>query len=529
LKPNTQSLSQKVIKNTKFNVFGRIWTVIVGLFLTPYIINKIGNELFGIWAIISVITGFFSLVDFGISSSFIKYIAEFFTKRDYKKVNEIVNTGIVLYFIISILVLLTSACLIDQILRFINIPEQYFAVTKYVYIISIILFCATNIICPIVSIQTGLQRIDITNKISILSSFLMAIGVVIFLEAGFSIKGLIYNSIIMFILNLFINIFVAFKIFSKLKIDLFMFNKKTAKQIWSYGYKLQIANISSQISLNIDKLIISNYLSVGMVTFYQLGSSIIDQIKSFAILIFSPILPALVELEAKGERNKFIQGYTLGTKYLALIVTPVFTFIIISSPQIMAIWMGNGYEKSVIVIIILGLGYLFAVLSGMRSIAIQATGKTHIEMWAGVIAMILNIPLSIIFVVFFGFSGVAIGTSIALFVSVIYGIIAFHLNIKLPILSFLKENVFSTLIICTVCALLVIAFTFIIKSLIFPIDRISNLIIFLIQGLIFLVFYLIILFFIKPIFIEELNIIFNSKYSILFDILKYFCKNSEKN
>ncbi|MFH0976231.1 MAG: oligosaccharide flippase family protein [Spirochaetota bacterium] len=525
MKTKEQSISQKIIRNTKFNIIGRFWTMIVGLLLTPYIISKLGNELFGIWAIISVITGFFTLLDFGIGSSFVKYISEFYTKKNYAKINEVINTGIGLYLIISILVLLFSVFFIDQILKFINIPVQYLEITKYVYVLSIILFCASNIISPIVSIQGGLQRLDITNKITIILSIPMAIGAVIFLENDFSINGLIYNSIILFLLNSLINIFIAFKIFPELKINLLMFNKKTAAQIWNYGYKLQIANISSQVSLNIDKVIITNFLSIGMVTYYQLGSSIIDKIKSFAVLIFTPIMPALVELEAKGERNKFIQGYTLGTKYLALIITPIFTFIIVTSPQIMAIWMGKGYERSIIVIIILGIGYLFAVLSGMRSIAIQATGKTHIEMWSGIIAMILNIPLSIIFVKLFGFSGVAIGTSIALFVSVIYGIIAFHRDIKLPIFRFLKTNFLNSFIICTFCGLCIVAVTVAIKHVIHPIDRISNLVTIIIQAVIFFSFYIAILFFTKPLFVDELKLLLEGRAKFLFNLLRCFCKS----
>ena len=70
-----QNLSQKIIRNTIFNIIGRGWGILIALFLTPYIISHIGVERYGMWAIIGAVTGYFGLFDFGIGTSFVKYIS----------------------------------------------------------------------------------------------------------------------------------------------------------------------------------------------------------------------------------------------------------------------------------------------------------------------------------------------------------------------------------------------------------------------------------------------------------------------
>ena len=72
-----RDLPQKIVKNTIFNIVGRLCGILTVLFLTPYIINSIGVERYGIWAIAVAITGYFGLLDFGLGESFVKYIAEF--------------------------------------------------------------------------------------------------------------------------------------------------------------------------------------------------------------------------------------------------------------------------------------------------------------------------------------------------------------------------------------------------------------------------------------------------------------------
>ena len=67
------SISQKIIRNTTFNIIGRFWRILVALVLTPYIIRYIGIERYGIWALIGVVTSYFGLIDFGIGTSFIRF------------------------------------------------------------------------------------------------------------------------------------------------------------------------------------------------------------------------------------------------------------------------------------------------------------------------------------------------------------------------------------------------------------------------------------------------------------------------
>ena len=92
-----RSLTQVVITNTAFNILGKSWGIIIALFLTPYTISCIGVERYGVWALVSVVTSYFGLLDLGIGSSYVKYIAEYHTKRDCLQINRIVNSGLAFY------------------------------------------------------------------------------------------------------------------------------------------------------------------------------------------------------------------------------------------------------------------------------------------------------------------------------------------------------------------------------------------------------------------------------------------------
>ncbi|MGC9070864.1 MAG: lipopolysaccharide biosynthesis protein, partial [Elusimicrobiales bacterium] len=187
LNSTNQSLSQKICRNTFFNAIGRLWGILVALVLTPYIIRHIGVERYGIWALVGVITGYFGLLDFGVGTSFVKYIAEFYAKRDYEKINQVVNTGFVFYTVFAILIIVLGFLFINPLLSFFKIPPQMLNEVRFVFLLGIIIFGVSNALSPFLAVQTGLQRMDITNKISIAVSIPTVLGTVFFLEKGYGL------------------------------------------------------------------------------------------------------------------------------------------------------------------------------------------------------------------------------------------------------------------------------------------------------------------------------------------------------
>lgn len=339
---------------------------------------------------------------------------------------------------------------------------------------------------------------DVTNKISIAISIPKIIGTVFFLESGYGLPGLMVNNAIIFVISGIINIIIAFKLLPELRFNPFLFSKEMLKKLFGFGYKMQITRISGMVSLHIDKFLIAYFLSLGFVTFYQLGSSIVDKAKSIPLLLTTALLPAFSEVNAKQERQKLIKGYIRGTKYLSLVTFPLFTFLIISAPNIMMVWMGQGYEMSIWIIQILALGWLFNILIGVGCSVVQAIEKPEIQMRASLISTILNLTLSLILIIKFGFVGVVIGTSISVFLSAGYFVRELHKELKLPIICFLKETVLNTLVICICIGLPVWGLSFAIQGLFIDLNRIVSLTIFLTQGILFFGLYLMALKYRKP-------------------------------
>ena len=79
-----------------------------GLFLTPYMLSALGDQSYGVFALASLFAGWCGLLDFGLTTTTSRFVTRCYTRQDWRGMNEIGSTAIVLFGGISGLVFLTS-------------------------------------------------------------------------------------------------------------------------------------------------------------------------------------------------------------------------------------------------------------------------------------------------------------------------------------------------------------------------------------------------------------------------------------
>lgn len=503
-----RSLSHKIVRNTLYNTIGRFWGIIVGIFLTPYIVQHLGIERFGVWAIIGVITGYFGLLDFGIGSSFVKYIAEFYTKKEYENIAGIINSGFILYSVLGLIGAALMVALKDPILTLFNIPPQLHYEAAVVLVIGIALFGAANALSSFGAIQYGLQRMDIANNIGIAVSIVNIAGTIFVLERGYGLIGMMLNNVAIFIITAALNVVMAFSILPQLRLRIFHFDRAVFKRLFRFGCNIQVVRIGSMIVTQTDKVFISLFLSIGFVTFYQLGSSMVFGVTSLAAILTSALMPAFAEIEAMGDRPRLMEAYTRSLKYVSFFVMPAFIFLLISARQIMFIWMGPGYDMAAPIMQILAVAFLINTIAQVPASVSVSIDKPQMMAIGSIITMVANVILSGLCIKTFGFFGVAWGTLIAVNIGTIVFLATLHRDLKLSIKTMLKA-VAPFFLICAFASGIIAGLWILIEhsGLLANWNRIGALFAFTIKGIFFISLYLAGIYYVKPFSQSDISLI----------------------
>jgi O-antigen/teichoic acid export membrane protein len=430
------SISAKVIKNTGYNLAGYAWSVLVSLILTPYIIHSIGVERFGIFAMVSVLSSLCGLFDLGIGASFVRYISEFHAKKDHENINQVLGAGFLSYAVFTLAIVNLYLLFSFQILRVFNIPPACYMETFYVFGLGILLFGLANAFSVFSSVQSGLQRMDILNKVNIFMSVPTLIGVVFFLERGYGLLGLMINQAIIFVLQSAVNVVIARKLLPGFRFRPFAFSRDIFTKIFNFGYKFQLAKISGYIASQTDKVLIAMFLSVSFVAYYELGNRIVLYVISVCSLMISALVPAFTEVAVLHSREKLSEAYLTCVKHLTFFIVPLFVCAAVLAERIIVAWVGESCQPAIMVIRILAVAWAVNSIAQVSASMSMAINEPNIMAKGSVLIVVLNLILSFIFVKKFGFLGVAFGTAVAVNVGSVYFIIVLNRRLGLSNMKF---------------------------------------------------------------------------------------------
>ncbi len=434
-----EATSRKIISNTIFTSAGRLWGYVLSFLLTPYIVHKIGLERFGIWAVANTAIHFFLFLDLGIGSSFVKYIAEYNTKKDYRLINEVINTGLAFSLFFCFCIFCVSILLKNLAMNLLKFSSELYDDVLLAFLGVLAVFIINYIFTVFKSTLYGLQRMDIVNIIFVIVSIPGTLSLVLFLSLGFGLKGLIYNSIIVAFVTVLSYAICAYRLLPQMVISMKYCNIKMFRKLWNFGFKVQISGFSEFINISLDKLLLGYFLNVKMAGFYELGSKIALTAGNLPSVLLPAVEPASSELDAAKDTRALNNLYTRGTKYIVFLTFPLSLFVITNASLIMHFWMGGpGYEKSALAIQILTIGYSFVLVNGIGRLMARGMGVPQFEMISALIMLGLNILLSVTLIILFGFTGALIGTSMSAVIGSLYFMNRFHKHIKRTITSFIK-------------------------------------------------------------------------------------------
>src|SRR5580692_1665821 len=131
----------KIDKRQILQNIGSSWgalgtNVLIGVFLSPFILHRLGDAAFGIWVLIFSVTGYYGVFDLGIRSSVVRFVSKFSATKDIESLARVINTSLFAYAIIgavAMLLTLLGVYFVDSIFK---IPRDFLGTARWVFLIA---------------------------------------------------------------------------------------------------------------------------------------------------------------------------------------------------------------------------------------------------------------------------------------------------------------------------------------------------------------------------------------------------------
>lgn len=425
-----------------------------GLVLTPLIVSRIGVDDYGVYKTITSFTATLIVLDLGIGGTVQRYIASYISKKEHHRIPNFMAMSLIIASILCGLLFLCFFVLFFLIgpiysdtfnAEQIELAKKIFCISAFTVLLRIF----ENVFNGLI---TGHNKFIFGNGINLMSLVTRIVLIVIFLQFSTDATGIVAVNLItsvLFLLSevLYIKIKLGIKIkFSKWDISVF-------KDAGKYTALMFITSIVTQITSNIDNIVIGSIRGPNLVTIYSVGLLIFAMFSQISSSISGVMLPTVTNILNSKDGNQKVVNVIIkaGRIQFILLGACIIGFIIVGKDFI-NLWMGEGFEDVYIITIILIVPALFELCINTCLSILRAKNKLEFRTIALIVSTIVNLIVTIVLVKKWSYIGAAIGTSVSYFMCSIVAMNWYYIKkLNLP-MGYIYRKIIGKTWICLLLA-----------------------------------------------------------------------------
>ncbi|HEY6769028.1 MAG TPA: polysaccharide biosynthesis C-terminal domain-containing protein [Candidatus Sulfotelmatobacter sp.] len=449
----------EIIKNVGSSWFSLGVNILVGIFLSPFILHRLGNTAYGAWVLAFSVTGYYGLFDLGIRSSVIRYVSTYTATNDQQGLSRVINTSLAVYTAIGAAAMVLTVLVSAYVGALFRMPQDFLHTAQLLFLMvgaSVALGFPAGVFGGVLE---GLNRFYFVNLTNLLATLIRAILIVIALNRGYGLLTVALVTVSLPLLSSLVRAGIVLRILP-LSFGWIYVDRRAFGEIARYSSVSFILMIAYKLRFKTDEVVISTFLSVAAVTFFSNGDRLVEYAGEVVSSLAQIFVPMSGQSDAQGDTRRLRQIFIAGNRACALIIFPISAVLIILGKSVITAWVGPRYvAASYPVMLALLIPSTFALAQAASPRILYGMARHKPLAWVTGMEGIANLILSIVLIRPFGIVGDALGTAIPLTCTTLFFMprhLCRILNVRMR--TFLRETYSLPLLICfpTVIALLLV-------------------------------------------------------------------------
>jgi O-antigen/teichoic acid export membrane protein len=389
---------------------------VVLIFLTKFLLNKLGPEGFGIFQYVITLQGSLMFLDLGVGATLNRFSAHLLAVKDYKRLNSTAS--------FSTLIFLGSGGLGAAIVIGLGciLPSLVVGATPELYSSGFFLMCCIGGVLILrflgytaQGLLFGSQRYDLVNAVqagtTILRAVLVVIMFVIVPTSGLATIGLCY--ILGTVIETLLMWLFAKLTIPALRLNILSINKGIAKEVMSFSVFVLITAVTSMLIMNSPVFLTGRLYGPEYVAFISLPLLIVSQLQRLSAGFAYVLIPVASKYGALGKEGRLQELTTVGTKLCATMCIPTAVVAVIFGQPLLE-WFKEGFGWTWGLLAIIMLPELIATSQRVSYSVLMGAGSVKWIAYGGIIVALAIMFMSWLFAVHFDMKlyGIVLGVAI---------------------------------------------------------------------------------------------------------------------
>ncbi len=412
----------RVIINSLSNIGARMVYAIIGLFLTPFMLRRLGPAAFAIIPLVlSSVLPFLDIFTAGIAGSVGRFVTLHRARGETEEANRYFNTSFFTLLGLCAVASIPILALSHYFPSIFKVAAGWERRSQWTMLVTGVAFVITAVSSPYGVGMYYRQRFDIRSALMVTAElaragtivllFLLVGANTIYVAMGIAVGAMIRGAG---------NIFTAYRMLPGLRTSWRFFSKDNLRVVSAFSFFVVVAHWSILLLFSTDYVLINWLIGEKEVTVYNLGARWAPLMRTFSAAAVFVLAPLVTILDATDRLDRIREIFLRVTRAMLVVLCPATIFFCVLAKPFMRVWVGGiypeGLERAVQVLWVTVLP-LVVNLSAMPALLMfRAMGRVRVVALVTLAAAVANIGLSIWLAVglHLGVLGIALGSSVCL-------------------------------------------------------------------------------------------------------------------
>ncbi len=309
---------QRISKNTFWIILLNIVIAFSQLIILSFINKKLGKEILGVWSLVMAATTIGQISAFGFSNGLVRYLPEYFIKKEFEKAEKMVATINVANFLFSLpfifLLYFPMMLYANHLLK----GEQLIMFHSAI-IWNLVALFINNLFSAYSFIFDALQKYYIRSIIQI-AGWILFVIISFCLMPTMQLTGVAIANVFQAVLQLVVAIVIIrqMKVFKRKR--LLGFDKQVFKLIFSVGTKYQSISVLVIFFDPVIKFFITKTIGLSGTANYELANKIVSQGRNLLVNSNQVIIPKVVAHTTSNTLDPYFEKIIDRNLYLSIII-----------------------------------------------------------------------------------------------------------------------------------------------------------------------------------------------------------------
>jgi O-antigen/teichoic acid export membrane protein len=388
--------------------------ILISLWYTPYLVRKVGSELFGFVPLANSLTGFLGIITYSLNISTGRYITIELEKGEEEGANQVFNSALIGTMLLVSATIPIGAALTVLAPYLFSIPPGTEREVQYLFIGVIAAFYLSMLRINFSVATFARNRFDLRNIVTFLAR-LGQIALIVFLF-NWDRPSIIYvglGALLAAALG-FIGDYVLWRrLLPTLKIKLKSFRKKVLEPFFQTGSWTFLYQIGFILFLNTDMLVANRTLDLSLVGMYGALLVIPKNLRVMSMAIGGVWGPSILSKYSQSDYRGMNSIVELSIKVIGMAMAlPIGLLVGLAGP-FLALWLGPSFASMSWVFILMIFHLAVNLIVGPFFNVQVSLNKLKLPAIVAFCLGLTNLFLTIVFARLFGVIGIAIAGALA--------------------------------------------------------------------------------------------------------------------